>query len=226
MVHDGIENPLQYFVPLRKFFLMNEFDMKAAGWDSNPMHTERSKAVAAHIKELIPLSKNMHALEFGAGTGTTSLFLADSLGSITMIDSSPMMVERIKKKISESLIPGLRAFCLDIEKQEFDLKFDLIFTQMVLHHVTDTESIILKFGNLLNPGGYIAIADLYPEDGSFHGSEFAGHKGFDPESLGMMLQRHRFGNIVHRKCFTIEKETGERGNARFDIFILTAQLKD
>lgn len=203
---------------------MNEFDIKAAGWDSNPMHTERSKAVAGHIRKLIPLRKDMQALEFGAGTGTTSLFLADSLGSITMMDSSPVMVEKMKEKISEGMIPDLKAICFDLEKQEFDGKFDLIFTQMVLHHVSDTDSIILKFSRLLNPGGYIAIADLYSEDGSFHGMDFTGHKGFDPGKLGIILQKHKFGNISHGKCFTIEKETKEHGKAKFDIFILTAQL--
>lgn len=205
---------------------MNEFDIKAAGWDNNPMHTERSKAVAAHIRKLIPLSKEMHALEFGAGTGTTSLFLADSLGSITMMDSSPVMVEKMKEKISHSMIPELSAVCLDLEKQDYDSRFDLIFTQMVMHHVFDTDLIIKKFSRLLNPGGYIAIADLYPEDGSFHGKSFTGHRGFDPGMLGNILQKHNFGNIFHEKCFTIEKETEEHGKAKFDIFILTAKLTD
>lgn len=205
---------------------MNEFDIKAAGWDSNPMHTERSEAVAANIRELIPVTRTMSALEFGAGTGTTSLFLADSLGSITMMDSSPVMVEKMKDKIRESMIPDLKAICFDLEKQDYAGKFDLIFTQMVLHHVADIESVMGKFERLLNPGGYIAIADLYPEDGSFHGSEFTGHKGFDPGKLGIILQRHNFRNIIHRKCFTIEKDTKEHGKTRFDIFFLTAQLKD
>lgn len=205
---------------------MNEFDLKAAGWDSNPMHTERSKAVAAKIRKLIPLRKNMNALEFGAGTGTTSLFLSDSLGSITMMDSSPAMVGKMMDKINESNIPDLKAICFDIEKEEFSGKFDLIFTQMVLHHVTDVDSVIVKFARLLNPEGYIAIADLYPEDGSFHGMEFTGYKGFDPDNLGVILKKNKFRDIIHEKCFTIEKDTREHGLAKFDIFILTAQLKD
>ena len=47
-------------------------------------------------------------------------------------------------------------------------KFDLIFTQMVLHHVSDIETIINRLSQLLNPGGYLAVADLYEEDGSFY----------------------------------------------------------
>jgi hypothetical protein len=40
---------------------MNEFDIKAAGWDSNPMHWDRSEAIAKEIIKLIPLKKEMTA---------------------------------------------------------------------------------------------------------------------------------------------------------------------
>ena len=40
--------------------------------DANPMHWARSKAIADEIKNLIPLSKNWTALEYGAGTGISS----------------------------------------------------------------------------------------------------------------------------------------------------------
>ena len=60
---------------------------------------------------------------------------------------------------------------------------------MVLHHVGDIDTIIKKFHDLLNPGGYLAIADLYSEDGSFHGEGFHGHRGFDPVSLAALLQK-------------------------------------
>jgi 16S rRNA A1518/A1519 N6-dimethyltransferase RsmA/KsgA/DIM1 with predicted DNA glycosylase/AP lyase activity len=48
---------------------MNEFDIKAAEWDNNPMHWERSEAIVNEIIKLIPLSNKMTALEYGAGTG-------------------------------------------------------------------------------------------------------------------------------------------------------------
>ncbi len=34
----------------------SEFDSKAAGWDKNPMHWDRSVAITDLIKELIPLN--------------------------------------------------------------------------------------------------------------------------------------------------------------------------
>ena len=57
----------------------------------------------------------------------------------------------------------------------------------------------------LNPGEYLAIADLYPEDGSFHGEGFTGHKGFDVEKLSSNLMNHGFTEIRFKQCFIIRR---------------------
>ncbi|HEX2967489.1 MAG TPA: class I SAM-dependent methyltransferase [Bacteroidales bacterium] len=203
---------------------MSEFDLKAKAWDSNPMHVARSAAVAEHIMKLIPVNRNMKALEFGAGTGMTSMHLSDKLQHITMMDNSQGMVDIMEEKIRNGKIVNLSAVRFDLEKEDYkDGKFDLIFTQMVLHHVSDTGRIIKKFADLLNKGGYIAIADVYSEDGSFHGTGFNGHKGFDPEDLSKLLNRNGFYNTTHMPCFTIEKAIEDGTMKKFDVFILTAQ---
>jgi len=203
---------------------MNEFDIKASGWDQNPMHWDRSLAVSSQIRELLPLTKQMTALEFGAGTGITSFMLKDHLKEITLMDTSSEMLKIINNKIKEYRTDNLKTLYFDLENAEYnEATFDLIFSQMVLHHINDTEDIISKFYNMLNPGGFLAIADLYPEDGSFHGKEFSGNKGFDPEVLSELLIKSGFTNISHRKCFVIEKKTSDSGNKHFDVFLLIAQ---
>ncbi len=206
---------------------MNEFDIKASGWDQNPMHWDRSLAVSGQIRELIPLSKQMTALEFGAGTGITSFMLKDHLKEITLMDTSSEMLRIINNKIKEYRTDNLKTLYFDLEKAAFkEATFDLIFNQMVLHHINDTEDIIFKFYNMLNPGGFLAIADLFPEDGSFHGKEFTGHKGFDPEVLSELLIKSGFTHISYRKCFVIEKKISDTGSKNFDVFLLIAQVSD
>lgn len=205
---------------------MNEFDLKAADWDKNPMHLERSAAIAGYIKKLIHLDTKMTALEYGAGTGITSFILADSLKEIVMMDNSSGMISILDEKIRSSNFKNLKSLEFDLENDDYaDMKFDLIFTQMVLHHVTNYESIIYKFRNLLNPGGYVAIADLCKEDGSFHGDGFTGQRGFDPEELGRILLKYNFTDLKHEKCFTIEKKLSTGDQGKFDVFILTGHLR-
>ena len=203
---------------------MNEFDLKAALWDQNQMHWDRSEAIAIEIKKQIPLNKKMTALEFGAGTGISSFLLKDSLKKITLMDNSSEMVKIMQKKIEASGTRNLNVINFDLEHSDFiNEKFDLIFTQMVLHHVSNIENLIAKFYCLLNPGGFLAIADLYSEDGSFHGEGFTGHKGFEIASLSELVAKQGFKNINHRACFVIKRILSETETKEFNVFLLTAE---
>jgi tRNA (cmo5U34)-methyltransferase len=202
---------------------MNEFDLKAADWDQNPMHWERSEAIANEIIRLIPLNKKMKALEYGAGTGITSFLLKDRVREITLMDNSVEMVKIIDKKIETTKVKNLKALNFDLEHGDYkEARFDLIFTQMVLHHVVDIENIMAKFSSLLNPGGYLAIADLYKEDGSFHGEGFTGHNGFDIEELSNQIRNIGFSEISERKVFVINKMITNTKSKKFDVFLLIA----
>jgi len=203
---------------------MNEFDLKAAEWDNNPIIWDRAEAIAAEIKKLLPLTKQMTALEFGAGTGVTSFILKDSLKEITLMDNSSEMVKVMDNKIKVSGVKNLKTLNINLEQVEYkDVKFDLIFNQMVLHHITDIDKIIAKFYNLLNPDGFLAIADLYSEDGSFHGEGFTGHNGFDIEVLSNQIKKQGFTNISYRKCYTINKIMSDSETKPFDVFLIIAQ---
>ncbi len=202
---------------------MNEFDIKAAEWDSNPMHWDRSEAIANEIKKLIPLKKEMTALEYGAGTGITSFLLKDYLKEITLMDNSTEMVKVMNRKITDTKAKNLKILNFDLEHADYkNGKFDLIFTQMVLHHVTDTELIIDRFSKLLNPGGYLAIADLYEEDGSFHGEGFTGHRGFNIKKLSSIISKHHFTDISERTCFVIKRKISDSETKQFEVFLLIA----
>lgn len=204
---------------------MNEFDIKAAGWDQNTMHWDRSEAIANEIKKLIPLEKTMNVLEYGAGTGITSFLLKELVGEITLMDNSSEMVKIMNEKINAAKTKNLKALNFDLEHSEFkDGKFDLIFTQMVLHHISDIESIMKKFSKLVNPGGFLAIADLYEEDGSFHGEGFTGHKGFNVDNLSDIMRKNGFTGISNRTCFTIDRKISESETQKFDVFLLIGKL--
>jgi len=203
---------------------MNEFDIKAGEWDKNQMHWDRSKAIADEIIKLIPLKKDMTALEYGAGTGVTSFLLKDYVKEITLMDNSSEMLRMINEKIDSAKVMNLKALNFNLETQEYnDGKFDLIFTQMVLHHVFDVEKIIGVFNTLLNQGGFLAIADLYEEDGSFHGEGFSGHKGFNMDALSAVLRKNSFSEISHKTCFVIDRKLTETLSKQFGVFLMTAR---
>jgi hypothetical protein len=75
---------------------------------------------------------------------------------------------------------------------------------------------------MLNPGGYLAIADLYAEDGTFHSEGFNGHLGFDVEHMADNLRSIGFGNIKYLQCYSIAKTNEEGIISEYPIFLLTA----
>jgi tRNA (cmo5U34)-methyltransferase len=202
----------------------NEFDLKAADWDENPMHHTRAAAIAKELLRLLPDKQGMSALEFGAGTGILSFLLKDRLKEILLMDSSKEMVRIANIKIGATGVKNLKPIVFDLEHETYSSgTFDLIFTQMVLHHVTDIENIFKKFHKMLNPGGFIAIADLYTEDGSFHGDGFTGHKGFNPEVLSSTLRKCDFSVISKEQCFVISQKISDNVTNQYPVFLLFAK---
>lgn len=198
---------------------MSEFDSRARTWDDNKMHIDRSAAIAAGIEKRIPLRPSMKVLEYGAGTGILSFLLKDKFAEITLMDNSQEMINVCREKCEFHQTKHIFPLFFDLEHQEFDKNFDLVYTQMVMHHVDDIAAMIRKFYHLLNAGGYLAIADLFPEDGSFHGPGAKVHLGFDPEALTKTLNDAGFRNVGYETIFVINRPTGES----FPVFLMTAQ---
>jgi len=201
---------------------MSEFDNKAGDWDKNLMHLRRSEAIATALMSRLTISSKMTALEFGAGTGLLSFILEDKFSEIVLLDSSKEMIRVTENKIAESGSQNMKALWIDLEKDDYKGQFDILYSQMVLHHVDNIDLIFNKFKALIKPGGYLAIADLYPEDGSFHGDSFTGHKGFDVDQLTIQLEAKGFRDIVAKPCYALRHENEKGEVNEYPIFLLTA----
>ncbi len=202
----------------------NHFDKAAQDWDKNQIHVKRTEAIAKIISDKIEFKNKMIALEFGAGTGLLSFALKDHFAEITLMDSSAEMIKTTVEKIKDSGVTHMFPLLFDLEKEDYNSKtFDVIFTQMVMHHVEDIENMIAKFSMLLKNSGKLVIADLYKEDGSFHEMEFHGHLGFDPEQLAEILKKKEFININYQKCFEIERPLEDGKIKKYPVFLMTAE---
>ena len=50
----------------------DRFSDEASGWDDKPGHAERAEAVAALLRQALPLRADLTVLEIGGGTGLQS----------------------------------------------------------------------------------------------------------------------------------------------------------
>ncbi len=199
------------------------FDAKARRWDDNPVFQERGHKIAEAIRQAVPLRRDMHALDYGSGTGLLSFPLKDELGSILMADSSAGMLEVAQEKIAAQGVQNMCTVQLDLLADPPPAqRFDLIVTSMTLHHVPDTDHILRIFHDLLNPGGHLCIADLDHEDGSFHGVEVDVHHGFDRDDLAHRAAGAGLSGVQFQTVFTITKKR-ESGSQDYPVFLMTAQ---
>ncbi|KAL5341089.1 S-adenosyl-L-methionine-dependent methyltransferase [Aspergillus crustosus] len=137
----------------------------------------------------------LNILEIGCGTGLLTLRVAPLVHQIVAIDPAEGMIEVLKKKkhashsrqgnqnenSSDNIIP----ICHLLEDPESlslppasptdptgpRLKFDLILSHLVMHHVPDLHSFLSTILYCLEPGGRVALTDYEdfgPEAIMFH----------------------------------------------------------
>lgn len=203
---------------------MDHFDTKAKTWDINPDKQQRAKVFADEINAFIRPNKQLNALEFGCGTGLLSFALKDVFKNITLVDTSVGMIDVLKEKIAEQRITHFSPVLADLLKDNTIIKdIDVVYTLMTMHHIHDLDTSFSVFHDLLNPNGYLCIADLVEEDGTFHKPElnFDGHHGFDKAKLCDRLKTHGFSVGYYNTPYIITKENGKT----YPLFILIAQKK-
>jgi tRNA (cmo5U34)-methyltransferase len=200
---------------------MSEFDAHAREWDNNQTHIDRSVAIASEMGKKLPAGLPLKALEYGAGTGLLSFQLKDKFSEIVLMDNSQEMIKVCKEKVEYYHTGHIKPIWFDLEHNDYKEKFDIIYSQMVLHHVNDIELILDKFHSMLNSGGILAIADLFTEDGSFHGPDVKVHLGFDPDRLIENLKIKGFNHGEYKTCFIIKRPD----DLEYPVFLLTAIKK-
>ncbi len=202
---------------------MSEFDHTAREWDKNIQHHERAQAVAVSLLEMVPLGQGLRALEFGAGTGMLSFALAGYFREIVMMDSSSEMVKVMEEKVANNAHTHLVPNYGELTEESFPPEsFDIIYNLMVMHHVEDIPGILRRFFSILRPGGWLVLADLYSEEGTFHHKGFQGHKGFDPQELRRDLEIIGFEFREVRPCYINRKER-DGVTREYPLFMMTAR---
>jgi len=193
------------------------FDEKAVEWDADDRRRRLSSAIGSSILKHIPLDEQMVVLDFGAGTGLISAYIAPRVKKIVATDTSEAMLARLTAK--QELRGKVEAVCVDITSTPLGSNFDLVVSAMAMHHVPDTVKLIRSFADHLKPGGMLALADLDTEDGSFHPEEAAGvfHHGFDRKELQVFLEICGFGDIRFFTAHTVIKD-----ETQYPVFLVTA----
>ena len=196
---------------------IDNFSHKSKSWDMKSRRVQNAKSIAKEIVDGVELNLSMKVMDFGAGTGLLSYFIAPFVDTIVVVDNSPSMLKAFREKEAD-FDCKTRVLELDLTKTTIDEKFNGVISSMTIHHIEDIKALFKKFYNMLEDGGFIAIADLDKENGTFH-SDHRGlfHFGFDRDELAKIAKDIGFKNIRFELASTINKPHGN-----FTVFLMLA----
>jgi len=204
-----------------------DFNLEAATWDEKPQRVQLANDVSNAILAEIPFDGRMKVLDFGCGTGLITLRIRPRVYSITGVDTSDGMLKVLKDKVNKQDLTNVKTHLLDPERGGLpDGPYDAIVSSMTLHHINDIATWLVRFHDLLVPGGRIALADLDPDGGLFHeDNQGVFHNGFDRETIRWALERAGFTDIRDRTAAEVVKPSSDGGNRKFTVFLLVGRKK-
>jgi 2-polyprenyl-3-methyl-5-hydroxy-6-metoxy-1,4-benzoquinol methylase len=197
---------------------MSRFDEIAKEWDISDIRTALSENIAKTLIENISLKPSMSIMDFGAGTGLLTSHMLGRVAKVAAVDISAGMLEELSQK--DTLKEMVTPYCQNIIHEPLKDDFDGIISAMTLHHVEDTDEILKVFYEHIKEGGFLALADLDKENGSFHshGNDGVFHFGFERKALHVKLENAGFKNISFSTAYTINKDNTHS----YPVFLLTA----
>ncbi|WP_373002907.1 class I SAM-dependent methyltransferase [Sulfurimonas sp.] len=197
--------------------MQDHFKEKSKDWDKGDVQVQGAKIIADAINEKIELTSEMELLDFGVGTGLLGFDIAHRVKKVYGVDTSLSMLEKLKAKNTPEL--SIETYCQDIIDKPLDRSFDGLVSSMTLHHVEDLKAFFETIYRDISEGGFIAVADLESEDGTFH-SDNTGvfHFGFEKDALCKVASEAGFSEVDFQNINTIKKPHRD-----FGVFLLTAK---
>ncbi|QIL78535.1 methyltransferase domain-containing protein [Diaphorobacter sp. HDW4A] len=202
----------------------SHFDQAAADWDQRPT-SQQLMVVPSRLMAEVAFGIDDRVLDLGAGTGLLATAIASKVTQVTAIDMSEPMLAVLDAK-GHANIRTVLGNVAQYSKEHLG-QYSAIVSCMVLHHIPDTAETFRALADLLQPGGRIALVDLFAEDGTFHGTpeenaeKGVQHHGFDPEALRALAAEVGLVDIKFQPIAEVQQRNGRA----YPLFLMTGHLR-
>ena len=178
------------------------FNSMASGYDTSE-RIAIAKIVADAVREYIIDGESKSAMDFGCGTGLVGMNLLDDFKTILFLDTSQNMLDRINQKMNDLNIQNATTLCFNFEEDDrSELHADYIFMSQVLLHIEDTELILKRLFEVLNPEGHLIIVDFNKNEAVVSDKV---HNGFDVNDIITMMSKIGYSGMQSKTFYSGSK---------------------
>ena len=137
---------------------------EAAAYDA----MDHAEVNAAFVDRLVGLGARGRMLDIGCGPGHIPLLVAERVPGSTLVavDLAPAMLALARRRLDDS--PHRDRIELRLgDAKALELpggSFDAVFSNTILHHLSDPQPFLREAARVLRPGGVLLIRDLYRPD--------------------------------------------------------------
>lgn len=205
---------------------MSRFDALAAQWDANSVRAALGAGVAEAMRRAVPFAPEWRIMDFGAGTGLLTLRLLDAVGEVVAVDSSAGMLDVLDAKVAEAGLTQVSGCRVNLTEQPWsEPAVDAVVSLMTLHHIEDVPALLARLVAALKPGGWLALADLDSEDGSFHGADVTDvyHQGFARETMAAWLTTAGCVEVAVVDAYQVTRPDINGLPRTYGVFLATAR---
>ena len=126
-------------------------------WSGNPTAVGEQLMAIGFMIRAMDLRRGERILEFGPGSGTSTLEFAKMGHPITAVDINPLYT-RVVDARARQLGLNIETVCSEMLTYQPEGRFDRIVFYECFHHCSDHLRLIERFDGMLNPGGAVVFA--------------------------------------------------------------------
>lgn len=172
-----------------------------------PQYNEQRRIVYGDaLREIIfsqiKIEKEDKVADIGAGTGYLTLELAKKAAQVIAVDNSFQMLSVAREEAVKANLANIRFMEGNAEELPIDDDtVDLVYANMLLHHVNDPLQVFKEMFRILKPGGKVMVTDITEHEHTWLRQEKSDlWLGFNRDDLSEWLKEAGFDNILVKEA--------------------------
>lgn len=174
------------------------FDSIAYEWDElrKKYFEDEIRKRAIELSEL-NTSEDLIVADVGTGSGFMALEASKYAKAVIGIDVSTEMLRCAKRNVENLKLDNVFFIKGSMEQLPvIDFSFDVVFTNMALHHVENPFKGIMEMYRILKPGGILIITDVMKHNGEWARFEmYDKWLGFEIDDVENWMKKCKFKEI-------------------------------